>query len=158
MGETSEMGEMGGAGGARRPREVAAALVIHAGRVLVQTRPAGRSWQGTWEFPGGKLEPGEEVRACAEREVLEEVGLVVTAGALLHDITWEYPGALVHVNFVLCTPHGAAAGGVPEARPLEAQSLCWAGPEDLQQLDFLPANASLLPLLMARLRLTCRGA
>jgi len=142
--------------GARKPLEIAAALVIHDGRVLVQTRPAGRSWEGTWEFPGGKLEPGEDVRACVEREVLEEAGLVVTAGEPWHEVTWEYPGALVHVVFLACVPRVAAPGALPSARPIEGQELRWVGPDELQELPFLPANASLLPLLAARLRLTCR--
>jgi len=144
-------------GGARKPLQVGAALVIHDGRVLVQTRPAGRSWEGTWEFPGGKLEPGEDIRACVEREVLEETGLVVTAGEPLHEVAWEYPGALVDVTFLACTPRVATPGKGPLVLPLEGQVLRWVGPDELQELTFLPANASLLPLLAARLRLTCRG-
>ncbi|HTE05810.1 MAG TPA: NUDIX domain-containing protein [Planctomycetota bacterium] len=134
---------------------VAAALVLHAGRVLVQTRPAGRTWEGWWEFPGGKLEPGEDVAGCAEREVLEETGLAVTAGAVLHEVRWERPASAVHVSFVLCAPRApVAAAALPEAHPREGQRLSWASADELGALRFLPANASLLPLLAARLRLS----
>jgi mutator protein MutT len=143
------------------PRRVAAALVIHAGHVLVQTRPAGRSWQGWWEFPGGKLEAGEDAAACAEREVLEETGLAVVAGEVLHEVRWEYPGALVHVSFVLCAPRLFVAAGalpdsrpMPDAQPMEGQRLRWVGADELGSIAFLPANASLLPLLAARLALS----
>jgi 8-oxo-dGTP diphosphatase len=131
------------------PLRVAAALVVRDGRVLVQTRPAGRSWPGWWEFPGGKLDPGEDARAAAVREVREETGLEVAAGEALHEVAWQYPGADVHVTFVACTPCEPGDG-----RPLEGQVLRWVDADELGALSFLPANASLLPLLAARLRLT----
>jgi 8-oxo-dGTP diphosphatase len=145
---SSEAGMSGEPGAARPEHAVAAALVIRGARVLVQTRPEGRSWPGWWEFPGGKVEAGESVLACAERECLEELGLPVRALAPLHAVRWETPGALVHVTFVLCEPHAES----DEPRPLEGQRLQWASAEELPALTFLPANASLLPLLDARLR------
>lgn len=138
-------------GEARVP--VAAAVVIHAGRVLVQTRPEGKAYAGFWEFPGGKIEPGEDASACAVRECREELGLDVLPGEALHEVSWEYPGTAVHVTFVQCEPvRGSDACSV---QPREGQQLCWADAEALASLTFLPANADVLRLLIERL---LRGA
>ncbi len=178
------MNDSGGDGGAQRPapssgsdpapsrplreparplREVAAAIVIRGARVLVQRRPEGKSWCGWWEFPGGKFEPGEDARACAERECIEELALSVRAGESLHEVTWESASASVHVCFVLCETIGDAQRGptaadrsagdaLPAVRAMDGQELRWATADELRTLEFLPANASLLPLLEARLR------
>jgi 8-oxo-dGTP diphosphatase len=128
---------------------VAAAVVVHAGRVLVQTRPEGSHYAGYWEFPGGKLEPGEDTAECAVRECAEELGLAVTAGDELHRVGWTYPGRSVDVTFVLCT----AIEAEPDPQPCEGQQLRWADVDDLQALQFLPANAEVLAIL-ARLLTT----
>lgn len=130
---------------------IAAAVVIHAGRVLVQTRPVGKDYAGTWEFPGGKIEPGEDVSACAVRECLEELGLKVRALETLHELDWEYPGTAVHVSFVECEPLGEPVGE-SAPRPSEGQDARWADSEALRSLTFLPANAAVLELLAERLR------
>jgi len=134
----------GGAPQAERPpRRIAAAVVLRAGRVLVQTR-AGGPWAGWWEFPGGGLEPGEDEAAAAVRECREELGLQVRALAPLHAVEWSYPTTRVHVTFVLCEGEG-------EPHPTEGQEVLWAGPRELETLRFLPANAEVLALLRERL-------
>jgi len=125
-------------------RRIAAAIVVRAGRVLVQTRVAG-PWAGYWEFPGGGIEEGEDASAAAVRECREELSLPVRAVAPLHQIEWAYPTVRVQVNFILCD-----AAGDPQ--PLEGQDIAWAGPEDLAALRFLPANESMLALLRESLR------
>jgi mutator protein MutT len=127
-------------------REVAAAVVVHDGRVLVQTRPEGRSWSGYWEFPGGKREAGEPVERCAERECREELGLAVSARRLLHVVEWSYPHVAVQVSFVLCEVPGEAPAP-PEVTALEGQRVTWADATDLRRLRFLPANEEVLTLL-----------
>lgn len=130
--------------GVPRPlRRVAAAVVLRAGRVLVQTR-AGGPWAGHWEFPGGGIEPGEDAAAAVVRECREELDLEVRALEALHEVEWTYPTARVHVTFVRCEALG-------EPRGAEGQDLCWAGPAELGALRFLPANAGLVELLRARL-------
>ena len=128
------------------PLPVAAAVLLHAGRVLVQTRPAGAHYAGFWEFPGGKLEPGESPAAGAERECREELGLEVRARETLCEVEWSYPGRRVRVHFVRCE-----ADGVPAPEALDGQLLRWADADDLGTLRFLPANAEVLELLAARL-------
>ena len=125
-------------------RRVAVAVVLRAGRVLVQARPPGRDYAGWWEFPGGKCEPGEDALACAARECREELGLEVRPLAVDEVVEWEYPSVRVAVHFVRCELPDAARE--PVAR--EGQELLWAGRADLDRLRFLPANAAVL----ARLR------
>ena len=127
---------------------IAAAVVLHAGRVLVQTRGPGRSWSGHWEFPGGKLEPGEDAAAAAVRECREELGLEVAVLEPLHSTEWSYPGVRVRVSFLLCELRAGSAA----PRPTEGQELRWADADELARLRFLPANAGVLALLVARLR------
>ena len=130
---------------------IAAAVVIHAGRVLVQTRPEGKAYAGSWEFPGGKIEACEDALACAARECREELGLAVRPLSALDTVEWEYPGTAVHVTFVECEPAGEAREVRPVARPQEGQRVCWADAEALGSLGFLPANAGVLRLLTERL-------
>ena len=128
------------------PIPIAAAVVLHEGRVLVQTRGPGRSWSGHWEFPGGKLEPGEDAAAAAVRECREELGLEVRVLEPLETVEWTYPGARVRVEFLLCSPIGAST-----PQPTEGQQLLWADADALLTLPFLPANSRVLSLLAARL-------
>jgi len=129
---------------------IAAAVVLLRGRVLVQTRPAGRSYGGWWEFPGGKQEPAEDAAACAVRECREELGLDVAVEGPLHVQRWDYPGASVNVTFLLCRPQDPERA-MATAHAREGQELLWADAADLKRLRFLPANAHVLDLLIARL-------
>lgn len=128
--------------------EVGAAVVVRAARVLVQTRPPGLRYAGWWEFPGGKLEDGEDVEACVVRECREELALDVRPGERLHVEEWSYPGRAVRVTFVLCA---VDADDSREPVAVEGQDLRWATVADLGRLRFLPANARVLELLVARL-------
>ncbi len=128
--------------------QVAAAVVVADDRVLVQTRPEGRRYAGWWEFPGGKLESGEDIDACVVRECHEELDLAVEPVEHLLAEEWSYPGHEVHVTFVLCR---LGEPGADAPRAVEGQALRWADVDDLANLRFLPANARLLTLLIARL-------
>lgn len=128
-------------------REVAAAVVVHRGRVLVQMRPDAGRFQGYWEFPGGGREPGESNEECARRETEEEVGLGITVLQTLDRVEWSYPGARVSVEFLLC----AAVDSEPQPEPRIGQEIRWVGPDELSTLRFLPANAAVLQALRERL-------
>lgn len=124
-------------------RQVAVAVILRAGRVLVQTRAGGGPWNGYWEFPGGGVEAGESGAQAARRECIEEVGLAVETIESIECQSWHDKERAVAVEFFLC-----AAIGDDEARPLLGQQLSWVGPDELNSWTFLPANASVLAWLV----------
>jgi 8-oxo-dGTP diphosphatase len=94
-------------------------LVRGDGAFLLTSRPAGKPYAGYWEFPGGKLESGEDVRAALDRELNEELGVRVDTAHAWHDEMVDYPHALVHLHFWIVS---AWEG---ELRMLEGQTFSW---------------------------------
>jgi len=86
---------------AERPiTEVAVGVLIDPeGRFLLTTRPPGKAYAGCWEFPGGKLEPGESVAEALRRELQEEIGVTVGAVQYWREQLVDYPHALVRLHF-----------------------------------------------------------
>ena len=126
---------------------VAAALVDGDGRVLLQQRSAGRSMAGLWEFPGGKVEPGETPEAALIRELAEELGIDVEAACLAPaTFASEQLGAR-HLLLLLYVCRRWR--GVP--RPLDAAGLRWVRPVEMHALAMPPADLPLIGLLEALL-------
>lgn len=90
-------------GGATRPvTEVAVGVLIDsAGQFLLTSRPAGKVYQGHWEFPGGKVEAGETIEQALRRELQEEIGVTVGAVHPWREQCVDYPHALVRLHFCL---------------------------------------------------------
>jgi mutator protein MutT len=124
--------------------DVAAALVFAYGRLLITRRPPGKSLAGLWEFPGGKLEPGESWESALARELIEELDLVVQVGVLYEEITHHYPDKSIRLRFYRCTPQ---PGSSP--RPIECSELLWVSRPDLKSHSFPAADARLLDRLEA---------
>lgn len=126
---------------------VAAALADAEGRVLLQQRAPGRAMAGLWEFPGGKIEPGEAPEAALVRELSEELGLEVEANALVPAAfaSAENGEAQMLLLLYLCR----SWRGVPQ--PLDATALQWIRPDDMPSLPMPPADAPLIPVLAALL-------
>jgi 8-oxo-dGTP diphosphatase len=124
---------------------VAAALIDAEGRVLVAQRPEGKSLAGLWEFPGGKIEPGETPEAALVRELAEELDIDVAAGALepLTFVSHAYPD--FHLLMLLYVCRGWH--GVPNG--LQDQPLRWGTPAELEALPMPPADIPLLASLKA---------
>src|SRR5881275_3042575 len=86
------------------PTPIAIAVVEHDGRFLVGQRPAGVPLAGLWEFPGGKIEPGESPEAAAVRECLEETGIRVESLFRYPTIVHDYAHDRVELFFIACRP------------------------------------------------------
>lgn len=126
---------------------VAAALVDRDGRVLVQQRPPGTSMAGLWEFPGGKLEPGETPEAALIRELAEELGIEVDHSCLAPACFASEPLGERHLLLLVYALRKWK--GLPEAR--HATALRWVRPVELYALDMPPADRPLIGLLEALL-------
>lgn len=109
------------------------------GRYLLAQRPQGRIWSGYWEFPGGKIEPGEPAEAAMTRELQEELGINVTRADPWLLKVFEYPHATVRLHFF----HVRDWSGTPHG--LEGQALHWQAPSAPCAVEpLLPANAPIL--------------
>lgn len=121
----------------------AAALVDERNRVLVATRPGSKSMAGLWEFPGGKVEPGETPEACLIRELEEELG-VRTKRACLAPLTFASHS---YSSFHLLMPLFICRVWDGEPAPLEGQEIRWLRPKELFALPMPEADRPLLPFL-----------
>jgi mutator protein MutT len=128
--------------------EVAVGIIHQAGWVLICQRRSDDTFADLWEFPGGKLEPGESPEACVVREVSEELGFTVQPTASFPRIEHRYPQMSVRIHPFLCTP----VAGHP--RPLQCQRMQWVQAERLTDFPFLPANARLIGQIIVKLS-TC---
>lgn len=121
----------------------AVALIDVDGRVLLAQRPEGKSMAGLWEFPGGKVEPGETPEAALIRELHEELGIDTWASCLapLTFASHAYP------DFHLLMPLFACRKwqGIPQ--PREGQTLKWAEVGELRSFPMPPADLPLIPIL-----------
>lgn len=118
---------------------VAAALVNGDGQILLAQRPEGKAMAGLWEFPGGKIEPGETPEAALARELREELQIVVDPN-LLKPLTFA---SHAYESFHLLMPLYLLKDWVGSPEPTEGQSLAWVAPQDLRTY---PAPEADLPL------------
>ena len=120
---------------------VVAGIVWREERVLVCRRPQGGHMPGLWEFPGGKVEPGENPREALRREICEELGIEARVGRLRWKTHHRYPDRAVHLRFYDCEWKSGTA------RNLGVSGHEWAHPFALGDFDFLPADAPLIESL-----------
>lgn len=120
---------------------VAAVLRDRRGRVHVAERPAGRTLAGFWEFPGGKLEPGESARAALQRELKEELGIRVQGAYRLLRFAHRYPEREVELDVWRVTRWRG------ELAAQEGQQLAWHTPAGLRNIPLLPADEPIIRAL-----------
>lgn len=123
---------------------VAVALVDADGRVLVSERPPGKQLAGLWEFPGGKIEPGERPEQTLIRELREELGITVEEACLapLTFASHAYPDFHLLMPLYVCRRWT----GTPQS--LEGQALKWVRPKALRDIPMPPADTPLIPYLI----------
>ena len=122
----------------------ACALIDADGRVLLAQRPEGKSLAGFWEFPGGKVEPGETPEETVIRELAEEVG-IVTQTACLAPLTFASHS---YETFHLLMPLFVCRRFTGSAVPREGQTLKWVRPRQMRDCPMPPADAPLIPFLV----------
>ena len=123
---------------------VAVALVDPDGRVLLAQRPPGKTLAGLWEFPGGKIEPGERPEETLIRELSEELGIAVKE-ACLAPLTFA---SHAYESFHLLMPLYVCRRWEGFVQPKEGQALRWVRPRDLASYPMPPADLPLLPALV----------
>ncbi|MGH7804811.1 MAG: (deoxy)nucleoside triphosphate pyrophosphohydrolase [Candidatus Binatia bacterium] len=121
---------------------VAAGLVRRDGRILACRRSAEMRHPGKWEFPGGKVEPGESLEECLRRELDEELGIAADVGALVLRSVARYPNLEPIELAFFFVDHFA---GEPDAR--EYAEIRWVEPGELGELDFLEGDREILAAL-----------
>lgn len=118
----------------------AAALIDADNRVLVTLRPAGKPQGGLWEFPGGKVEPGESPEAALRREIAEELGVRLCCVAPAGFATHAYADMDVTILLWMCREWDGDPAGPP---------MRWVRPPELYRLAMPPADAPLITQLSA---------
>lgn len=124
-------------------KTVCAAVIREKGMILVSNRPDTKAAAGKWEFPGGKVEPGESFGACIIREMQEELGLEVIPMDIIFDFIHSYPAGAIRLVFLRCLRKN---GAEPVAK--EGQLFRWIPLEKMRELDFLEADKKLCELLI----------
>ncbi|OUL30642.1 DNA mismatch repair protein MutT [Nostoc sp. T09] len=110
-------------------------------QILIDRRRAGGAMGGLWEFPGGKIEPGETVEECIQREIYEELGIEIAVGEHLITIDHTY----TELRVTLTVHHCCHLTGVPQA--LECDEIRWVNLADLEQFAFPKANVQIIAAL-----------
>jgi 8-oxo-dGTP diphosphatase len=123
---------------------VAAALFNGAGEVLIAQRPAGKALSGRWEFPGGKVDAGEDERSALVRELREELGIEVLSAHPFMRLTHAYAEREVQLSLWIVERFAG------EPRPLDAQALKWVSPAALASEDILEADQPFIEALRQR--------
>ncbi len=121
----------------------AVALIDRDGRILLARRPEGKAMAGLWEFPGGKVEPGESPEAALIRELREELG-IETWRSCLAPLSFA---SHAYEDFHLLMPLFACRKWEGVVRPLEGQVLKWVRIGEIDSYPMPPADAPLIPVL-----------
>lgn len=116
-----------------------------AGQLLACLRPQGKHLGGLWEFPGGKIDPGESPEAALVRELREELNVEVEVGQPLSPVVWHYENVTIRLHPFHCR---IIAG---ELQAIEHEQLHWCAPEDFHTLDWAEADVPILREIAASL-------
>ena len=124
--------------------EVVAAIIRRGEQIFATQRGYG-DWKDWWEFPGGKMEPGETREAALVREIREELSADIRIDSFLRTVEWDYPAFHLTLHCFMCSLSG-------EALHLnEHEAARWLSASELSSVRWLPADEDLLPLIAAEL-------
>lgn len=126
--------------------EVVAAIIRKGDKIFATQRGYG-DFKDWWEFPGGKIEPGETPEQALVREIREELDAEIQIHELLHTVEWDYPQFHLTLHCYICSL-------LNDALHLnEHESAKWLGANELHSVQWLPADEGLLPLIEGYLEL-----
>jgi len=126
-----------------RTVQVAVGIITRGEKILVTKRLPGSHLEGTWEFPGGKVEATESPQAALRREIEEELGLTFAKAVLFERRQYRYPERTVELSVYLCLD----VEGTPRA--VEGQDMRWLSGKELQEVETPAANREVIELLAA---------
>ena len=116
---------------------VVAALIVHEGRIFATQRGYG-DWKGYWEFPGGKVEPGEAPEDALVREIREELATEISVDRYVTTIEWDYPAFHLSMRCYLCS---VVSGNLTL---LEHKAAAWLDSGHLRSVQWLPADETII--------------
>lgn len=131
------------------PISVVGAVIVRDGYVLCAQRGASGKLPGSWEFPGGKVNPDESPRAALEREITEELQCTVKVGAELTTTSHVYEFGEVRLTTFWCE---LTTG---EPRPTEHADVLWLAPHELTSLDWAPADVPAVEMVVSAAHSAC---
>lgn len=125
--------------------EVVAAIIVRDRQIFATQRGYGE-WKDWWEFPGGKMEPGETPEAALCREIREELQTEISVGPLLTTVEYDYPAFHLTMHCYLCT---IVQG---QLTLLEHEDARWLDSAALHSVRWLPADEAIIPLIVDHLQ------
>ena len=125
--------------------EVVAAIIRKDGKIFATQRGYG-DFKDWWEFPGGKMEPGETREEALVREIREELSTEIKIDKLLRTVEWDYPAFHLTLHCYICRL------GSAEMHLNEHEAAKWVDGESIYSLKWLPADEDVLPLIAEELR------
>ena len=128
-----------------RTIEVVAAIIRKGDKIFATQRGYG-PWKDWWEFPGGKMEPGETPEQALLREIREELSAAIIIDKFLHTVEWDYSEFHLTMHCYLCSLP------TPSLHLNEHEAARWLGADDLESVRWLPADWDLMPLIREELR------
>ncbi len=124
--------------------QVVAALIRRGNTFMICQRPAHKARGLLWEFPGGKIEPGETGPEALIRECREELGVTLSVGDVFYEVDHVYPDITIHLTLY----NAAVAEGTPQL--LEHNDLRYISPSEIDGYDFCPADVDILKEIQKR--------
>lgn len=128
------------------PVPVVCAVIERDGRVLIAQRPPGKLLPMKWEFPGGKVEPGEDPAAAIVREIREELGCAIVITQALPPFTHDYKAVVIEMIPFVCT----LAPDSPEPHPHEHVAVTWVSPAELRTYDLAAADWPVVAMMVKK--------
>ena len=122
---------------------VVAAVIVRNGKIFATQRGYGE-WKDWWEFPGGKIEPGESPEEALQREIREELAIDIAIGRLLTTVDYDYPDFHLTMHCYLCHLKDDIQPHLPEH-----EAARWLGKDNLEEVKWLPADVEVIKALYA---------